>query len=244
MQIVKWEKHDAIAVITMCNEANRQNLEFVEQLNLCLDQILEDKTLYSIVLTSSDEKNFSQGIDVGWLKQKFATKDFDSIKSFMYGMNSIFKRLLLMPLPVIAAINGHAFGNGAILSCACDFRFMRKDKGFFCFPEVDVNIPFLPGMIAFVRKAVPEHLLHDMMLSGRRLTAEELERNNVIISASDNEEELRSQAMAYAGTFQKQRPIFGELKKRKHKEIIRIIDQEDPEYIEPLNVMMKDSPLS
>lgn len=36
----------------------------------------------------------------------------------------------------------------------------------------------------------------------------------------------------------KQRPIFGELKKRKYKEIIRIIEEEDPEYIEPLKLMM------
>lgn len=238
MKIVKWEKQNDIAVITMCNEANRQNLVFAEQMNQCLDQILEEKTIFSMVLTSSDEKNFSQGIDVEWLNQKLTEQDFDSIKAFMYGMNTVFKRLLLMPLPVIAAINGHAFGNGAILSCACDFRFMRKDKGFFCFPEVDVNIPFLPGMIAFVRKAIPEYLFNDMVLSGRRLTATELELRNVIVSASENREELFGQAMAYAGTYEKQRPIFGELKKRKHKEIIRVIEEEDPEYIEPLNLMM------
>lgn len=238
MKIVQWEKQNDIAVITMCNGANRQNLVFAEQMNQCLDQILEDKTIFSMVLTSSDEKNFSQGIDVQWLSQKLTDQDFDSIKTFMYGMNTVFKRLLLMPLPVIAAINGHAFGNGAILSCACDFRFMRKDKGFFCFPEVDVNIPFLPGMFAFVRKAIPEYLLNDMLLSGRRLTATELELKNVIVSASENGEELFGQAMAYAGTYKKQRPIFAELKKRKHKEIIRIIEEEDPEFIEPLNLMM------
>lgn len=238
MRIVEWEKQNDTAVITMCNEANRQNLVFAEQMNICLDQILEEKTLFSIVLTSSDEKNFSQGIDVEWLKQKLTEQDFATIKTFMYEMNTIFKRLLLMPLPVIAAINGHAFGNGAILSCACDFRFMRKDKGFFCFPEVDINIPFLPGMIAFVRKAIPEYLFHDMLLSGRRLTAKELELKHVIVKASDNREELLEQALAYAGTFKKQRPVFGELKKRKHKEIIRIIEEEDPEYIEPLNLMM------
>ena len=215
MKIVQWEKQNDIAVITMCNEANRQNLVFAEQMNHCLDQILEEKSIFSIVLTSSDEKNFSQGIDVEWLKRKFIEQDYDSIKTFMYEMNTIFKRLLLMPLPVIAAINGHAFGNGAILSCACDFRFMRKDKGFFCFPEVDVNIPFLPGMLAFVRKAIPEYLFNDMLLSGRRLTATELELKNVIVSASENQKELLGQAMAYAETFKKRRPIFGELKKTK-----------------------------
>ena len=239
MKTVQWEKQNDIAVITMCNEANRQNLVFAGQMNQCLDQILEEKTIYSIVLTSSDEKNFSQGIDVEWLKQKLTEQDFESIKTFMYAMNTVFKRLLLMPLPVIAAINGHAFGNGAILACACDFRFMRKDKGFFCFPEVDVRIPFLPGMIAFVRKAIPEYLFNDMLLSGRRLTATELALSNVIVSASENREELLEQTMAYAGTFKKQRPIFGELKKRTHKEIIRILEEEDPEYIEPLNLMME-----
>lgn len=239
MKIVQWEREKHIAVITMCNTANRQNLAFAEQMNACFDEILGDPSIHSIVLTSSDEKNFSQGIDVEWLTAKFAEQDLDTIKKFMYEMNTVFKRLLLMPLPVIAAINGHAYGNGAILSCACDFRFMRNDKGFFCFPEVDVNIPFLPGMIAFVKKAIPEHLFNEMLLTGKRVTARELEDHNVIISASENLTELSTQAMDYAGALNKNRPIFGELKKRKHKEIIRVIEEEDPEYIEPLNIMVK-----
>ena len=239
MEIVQWESQGHIAVITMCNGANRQNLAFAEQMNQCFDQILDEQSIQAIVLTSSDEKNFSQGIDVEWLMQKFAAKDYDTIKTFMYTMNKVFTRLLLMPLPVVAAINGHAYGNGAIISCACDFRFMRNDKGFFCFPEVDVNIPFLPGMIAFVKKALPEALFNEMLLTGKRVTAKELELHNVIVSSSESKEELLTQAMSFAGTFNKQRPIFGELKKRKHKEIVRVIKEEDPEFIEPLNLMMK-----
>ena len=60
------------------------------------------------------------------------------------------KRLVFRPENVAAA-----FGGGAILACACDYRLMRSDRGFFCFPEVDVNIPFLPGMLASVQRAVP-----------------------------------------------------------------------------------------
>lgn len=239
MELIQWEKQNSIAVITMCNGANRQNISFAKRMNQCFDQILEEQSVSSIVLTSSDEKNFSQGIDVEWLTQKFAEQDFNTVKTFMYEMNTVFKRLLRMPLPVIAAINGHAFGNGAIIACACDFRFMRQDKGFFCFPEVDVNIPFLPGMIAFVKKAVPEPLFNEMLLTGNRMTAADLEQHNVIVSSSAGQAELMEQAMEYAGNFNKQRPIFGELKKRKHKELVRVIEEEDPEYIEPLNLMMK-----
>lgn len=133
-----------------------------------LDQIIEDESCQSIVLTSSDEKNFSQRIDVKWFTKS----------------------------------------------------------------GVDVIIPFLPGMIAFVKKAISEHLFNEMLLSEKRVIATELEQHNVIVNACENRADLLTQAIDYAGTFNKQRPIFAELKKRKHKE-------EDPEYIEPLNLMMK-----
>ena len=239
MAVIEWEKNESVATINMCNGANKQNLEFVRQMNQCFDEILEDIEIYSIILTSTDEKNFSQGIDVEWLGQKMNEKDFDSIKSFMYGMNTIFKRILFMPVPVIAAINGHAFGNGAMLACTCDFRFMKKDKGFFCFPEVDISIPFLPGMIAFVRKAIPEYKFNEMILSGKRVGAQELQDSHVIVKACENKEELMEDALAFAGTFMKKRGILGELKKRMHKDIIRVMETEDKEQIESLNLFIE-----
>ncbi len=240
MALVEWEKNESIAVINMCNGANKQNLEFATRMNKCFDEILEDKEIYSMILTSTDKKNFSQGIDVEWLGQKMHDKDSDSIKAFMYGMNTIFKRILLMPIPVIAAINGHAFGNGAMLACTCDFRFMTKDKGFFCFPEVDINIPFLPGMIAFVRKSIPEYKFNEMILSGRRVVAEELEESHVIVKACDNREQLLEETIAFARTFTKKRPIFGELKKRMHKNIIKVMEIEDKKQIDALNLFIQD----
>ena len=232
MAVIEWEKKESIAVVNMCNGANKQELKFATQMNQCLDEILEDKDIFSVILTSTDEKNFSQGVDVEWVMQKRKEQDSDSIKSFMKGMNSVFKKILLMPVPVIAAVNGHAFGNGAMLSCACDFRFMRQDKGFFCFPEVDISIPFLPGMIAFVRKAIPEYKFNEMILSGKRVGAKELEDSHVVVKASANNEELQKDALAFAKTFTKKRGIFGELKKRMHKDIIRIMETEDIEEID------------
>lgn len=240
MSVVEWRKQDHVAVVEMCNGANRQNKAFADEMLLSFDQILADPAVSAIVLTSADEKNFSQGVDVEWLGQKMQEGDNEAIKSFMYGMNEVFKRLLLMPVPVVAAINGHAFGNGAILSCACDFRFMKKDRGFFCFPEVDVSIPFLPGMIAFVRKAVPEPCFNEMLLSGRRMTAEELKDARVIVEASEDQGALMDDAMAFAAGFTKKRGIFGELKKRMHKNLIQVIDREDPEFIDALDLFVAE----
>ena len=240
MAIIEWEKNESVATITMCNGPNRQNLEFVKQMNDCFDKIEADKEIFAIILTSTDEKNFSQGIDIEWLGQKMQDQDFDSIKSFMYGINDIFKRILFMPLPVIAAINGHAFGNGAMLACTCDFRFMKKDRGFFCFPEVDISIPFLPSMITFVRKAIPEYKFNEMILSGKRVGAQELCDSHVIVKASADKEELNRDTMDFARTFMKKRGIFGELKKRMHKDIIRIMETEDNKIIDSLAIYIQE----
>lgn len=239
MSLVRWDKEESVAMITMCNGVNRQNLSFAKAMHHVLDEVEADSEIHSVILTSSDEKNFSQGVDIEWIGAKFNEKDFDSIKAFMYGMNDLFKRLLLIPLPVIAAINGHAFGNGAMLACACDFRFMKRDRGYFCFPEVDIDIPFLPGMIAFVRKAVPEYKFNELKLTGRRVGADELAAHHIIEKSSGDLKELMEDAMAFARSFNKKRGIFGEHKKRMYKEIVAVIDNEDPEFIDGLKLFVQ-----
>ncbi len=224
MAIMMWTKDETVAILTMTNGANRQNLEFSNTLNAMLDEIIADKSVRSLIITSNDEKNFSQGIDVEWIAGKMQSKDLQPVQDFITGMDSVFKKLLTAPMPTIAAINGHAYGNGSIMTCACDFRFMRSDKGFFCFPEVNLGIPFRPGMNAFIKKAIPMYKLTEMQLSGNRYTAIELEKHHIIVKACANNEELMSEAIAFAKTFQKKRGIFGELKKRLYRDIIAVVE--------------------
>jgi len=240
MSIIAWEKDETIAIIRMNNSENRQNLDFANTMIATIDEVIEDQRVTALIITSTDLKFWSLGVDIDWLGKQLQSQSFQNIKNFMYGMNAVFKKLLLLPIPAIAAISGHAFGNGAILSCACDFRFMRSDKGFFCFPEVDLGIPFLPGMIAFIKKAIPLYKLNELKLTGRKATAQELESSHVILKACTSEEELRMESLRFAKTFTKKRGIFGEHKKRMHKQILQIMDKEDPEYIESLFLMVQE----
>jgi enoyl-CoA hydratase/carnithine racemase len=240
MAVVEWEKDGSVAIVKMNNAENRHNLVFAETMLSTLDEVLEDKEIYSVVLTSSDAKSWSQGVDIEWLSGRLGESDFDSMKQFMYKMNEVFKKLLFMPVPVIAAINGHAFGNGAILSCACDFRMMREDRGYFCFPEVDLGIPFLPGMIAFVKKALPYYKFNELKLTGKRAGAKELEEHNCIEKACENPEKLLEESVAFAKTFIKKRGIFGIHKERLHKHIAEIMEKEDTPIIEALALFVED----
>jgi enoyl-CoA hydratase/carnithine racemase len=240
MAIIEWEKDETVAVIKLNNGENRHNLDFALTFNRVLDEIIKDKEVTAAILTSTDQKCWSLGIDVEWLMKQFTEQSFDNIKNCMYEMNNVFKKLLLLPVPVIAAINGHAFGNGAILSCACDFRFMKSDRGYFCFPEVDLGIPFLPGMVAFVRKAIPEYKFNEMKLTGKKAGAVELAEHHIIEKACADTDELMSESLAFAKTFIKKRGIFKEHKTRMYKHIIQVIDSEDKEFIEPLFLMVQD----
>jgi enoyl-CoA hydratase/carnithine racemase len=238
MSVIEWKKVETVGVITMNNGENRHNPDFIRAILTAFDEIESDPGISSVVIASSDPKNWSQGIDLVWMTDAMAKNDLPAIRDFMYGLNRIFKRILLYPMPVIATINGHAFGDGTIMACACDFRFMKADRGFFCFPEIDINIPFLPGMMAIVRKAMPGYKFQELVLSGKRAGAADLETGHVIVKACENEEALMREALAFAKTFNKKRPIFGEMKKRMYGYIIEIMEKEDPVYIEPLQLMI------
>jgi Delta3-Delta2-enoyl-CoA isomerase len=55
-----------------------------------------------------------------------------------------------------------------MLALAHDQRVMRADRGFFCLPEIDINIPFTPGMSALIAARLPADTAHESMTTGRR----------------------------------------------------------------------------
>eukprot|EP00487_Bulimina_marginata_P010903 TRINITY_DN612_c0_g2_i1.p1 TRINITY_DN612_c0_g2~~TRINITY_DN612_c0_g2_i1.p1 ORF type:complete len:122 (+),score=21.15 TRINITY_DN612_c0_g2_i1:405-770(+) len=121
MSMMTLTTQGSVAVITLSNGENRHNPAFAKQLKYTLAKVVENDDHKALVITSNDEKSWSLGIDTDWLMPAMKASKADEIRGFMYDMDEVFKTLLLFPMPVIAAINGHAFGNGAILACACDF---------------------------------------------------------------------------------------------------------------------------
>jgi enoyl-CoA hydratase/carnithine racemase len=210
---------------------NRFNPSFLEQFLSVLDRIERKTRAKTLVVTSAHETIFSNGIDLEWLVPVLQENDIKAAKAFFYQLNALFKRLLTYPMLTIAAINGHAFAGGAILCCVFDFRFMRSDRGFFCFPEVDLGIPFLPGMNAMLKKAIPLYKLEEMEYTGSRLTAYDCQEHHIVTKAC-RLNALMDDVMEFAKTLNKNRSIVKEMKGRLNKEIVRILEEEDVPYIE------------
>lgn len=224
------------AVLAMNTAENRHNPEFIAEFNQHLDAIEADKAVKSIVLTSANDKSWSLGIDLEWMSELSNTPEI--IADFMTSVTNLLKRIVTFPMPVIAALNGHSFGNGAVLACACDFRFMKSDKGFFCFPEVDVMVPFFPSMFPLINKAIPQTFFNRLAMSGQRVNAQALLDNNVVEDVFENEDELQKGVLEFAQQFNKNRWIYGQNKTQMNKQILSTMKEEDPAFILNMSKML------
>ncbi|MBN1828634.1 MAG: enoyl-CoA hydratase/isomerase family protein [Deltaproteobacteria bacterium] len=239
MSVLQWDKEGTVAIITMSNAENRQNPVFVDTFLTILDDVEKDGSAGAVVVISDDGKHWSLGIDLPWVMEKIGAGKTAEVKTFLKRLNDLFIRLLTYPMPVIAAISGHSFGGGAIMACACDFRLMRSDRGFFCFPEIDVGIPFLPGMTAMMKRVFPGNILNHMVLTGSRLTAAELEKGGVVMKACPDGKTLREESLTFGGAFAKGRSIFSAIKKGMNKDVIAVIERDDPPFIESFGLLAR-----
>jgi enoyl-CoA hydratase/carnithine racemase len=196
-----------------------------------LDEIENQSEATTLVVHSSHEKIFSNGIDLEWLTPVLQRNDLATLKIFLYQLNQVFKRLVTYPLVTIAAISGHAFAGGAIISSAFDFRFMRSDRGYFCLPEVDLGIPFLAGMNAILASAIPEQTLREMQLTGVRLTAEMCKARGIVMGAFPGDQ-LLGEVLGFARQQNKKRSIIKALKAQLNSQIVHALDVEDVAGIE------------
>lgn len=231
MVMMDYALDETVAVVTLNSGENCFNPEFLNAFLDILDTVEQTTDARTLVVNSSHEKIFSNGIDLEWLVPVIQQGDIEAAKAFFFQLNTVFKRLVSFPLITVAAITGHAFAGGAILACAFDFRFMRSDRGFFCLPEVDLGIPFLPGMNEMLKKAIPRYKLEEMQYTGKRLTAEECEAHHIILKACQ-QSDLMPEVMTFAKGLNKQRAVVAELKRRLNRPILHAIEVEDVPYID------------
>jgi len=174
------------------------------------------------LVTTASGKFFSNGLDLEWLGQN--TGDF---LSYVVSVHELFARTLALPVPTVAAIQGHAFAGGGMLSLSHDFRVMRADRGYFCLPEVDINIPFSRGMSALIQGRLSKKTAHEAMTTGRRYGGEDALAAG-IVDAIAHEDDVLSSALEIARPLvAKAGPTLGTIKARMYADALAALRDKD-----------------
>ena len=195
--MIEASRAEEVVVLTMKAEENRFNLPMLEAFEQVLDQVEADEAALAVVLTG-EGKFFSNGLDLEWMMEAGE----ESTRQVVEGLQALYMRLLAFPVPVSAAINGHAFAGGAMLALACDERVMREDRGYFCLPEVDINIPFVSGMSKLIQAKLTPAAAHKAMLGGHRFGGPEALQWGIV-------DELAAEDQVLSTAIERTKPLSG-----------------------------------
>ncbi len=220
MSIMDLKKEGDVFILTMQSGENRFNRTFVEGMNEALDAVEKSSSPTALVTVGGEDKFYSNGLDLAWLSGDGLAEAPEFIKAVL----KLLGRVMAFPIPTAAAINGHAFAAGAMLALAHDFRVMRADRGFFCLPEVDINIPFAPGMTALIKSRLTPSVFRYSMLTGGRLGGIEAQEMGIVDEAVPADQVLPRAMALVAPLAAKNRHTFGTIKRGMYPEALALLE--------------------
>jgi enoyl-CoA hydratase/carnithine racemase len=175
---LRYEISDkGVATIALDHPETRNALsdELLGELIAALEAARDDPAVRCVVLTSTHEKVFSAGANLGGfaadvplVQKHFATERFPRL----------FRLLGELGKPSICAANGHVLAGALGIALACDLIIAREGARFGT-PEINVGVfPFM--IMALIYRNVPRKKTNELLLLGEQISAEEAERIGIV----------------------------------------------------------------
>ena len=134
-----------------------------------------DQTVRAIILTGAGDRAFAAGADI----KAMATLNVQAARAFGALGQAVTRAIETIPQPVIAAVNGYAFGGGCEVALACDIR-LAATNAVFAQPEVSLGIPPGWGGTQRLPRLIGPGMAAELILSGRRVRADEALRISLV----------------------------------------------------------------
>jgi len=191
---------DNVAVLTWDEGENRINYDSLARLNEIFDELENVEGPLSIVLVGVG-KFFSNGLDL----QRFG-HTVEELTETLRQLAVLLGRILVFPRYTVAALNGHTFAGGALISIAFDYRVMREDRGFWAMNEVDLGMTIPHALMKLLAIKLPRTTMANAVITGQRYDAASgIAAEVVHVSASEgdllNVAIERAQAMAAKNSY-------------------------------------------
>jgi enoyl-CoA hydratase/carnithine racemase len=211
-----------VFVLDLGDTENRFHPDWLAELSKALDQVVAAEGARALV-TSATGKFWSNGLDLEWVSGH--PREFGA---YALQVQELLARMLELPLPTVAALQGHTFAAGGMLALAHDFRVMRADRGFFCLPEVDIHIPFTTGMSTLIQARLAPQVAHEVMTTGRRYGGTDALAAGIVDAVAAEDRVLPDAVERAAALAGKASAVLGTIKQRMYAPAIRALRAADP----------------
>jgi enoyl-CoA hydratase len=166
---IRIDTSDGVATITVdrAHRGNALSFAVLDSLETAAHRLAVDTDVRAVVITGAGGRAFSAGADI----TELAGLDHTGGVTLAAHGHRVFDAIAELPQPVIAAVNGVAFGGGLELALACDLR-IAADHARFAFPEITLaNVPGWGGTYRLPQVVGAGRARH-MLLGGQPITAE------------------------------------------------------------------------
>ncbi|QHA89378.1 enoyl-CoA-hydratase DpgD [Serratia rhizosphaerae] len=184
---VLYEKRGHVAYITLNRPAvlNAMNLDMHRQLLTVWEDFNHDDELWVAVLAGAGGKSFSVGQDLKELKTRYADGEpFSSLGSAgRPGWPRLTERTDIYK-PIIAVVEGYAFGGGFELALACDL-IVASEASVFALPEAKLGLIQGAGGIFRLTRQMPMKLAMEMLLTGKQISARQAQAFGIVNQVVD-----------------------------------------------------------
>lgn len=197
------QREERTAVVTLNRPPmNPINTQVTEEIDAFLSQIEHDGEIRAVIITGAGEKAFSAGADVKEFGEAFAE---GRVKEAAMLRHRVFTRVERFPKPIIAAINGYAFGGGCELAMSCHLRLMADTA---VIGLTEINLGIMPGYGGTQRlpRLVGRTRALELLLLGERISAAKACEIGLVNKVCPPPA-LLSEAGELAGRLAKQAPI-------------------------------------
>ena len=165
---VKTVMNDGVCTMTISDvkSLNALNTTILKEINDAVDNLNDD--VRCLVITGDGPKAFVAGADISEMV------NLDKAGGFEFGRfgAQVFRKIELLPIPVIAAVNGYALGGGCELAMACDIRIASSNAKF---GQPEVGLGIIPGFSGTCRlpKIVGVGKAKELIFTGKTISANE-----------------------------------------------------------------------
>jgi enoyl-CoA hydratase/carnithine racemase len=214
--MIEVEQLGSVHVVHWHDDENRLDETAVAALHDALDRVEATEGPCALV-TTGEGKFYCNGVDPD------APGAAGGGAGLVAAINGLLGRIMGFPAITVAAINGHAFGAGALLATAHDFRVMRHDRGYWCLPEIDLAVPLDPGFAAVAVAKLPRETAHEAIMTGQRYDAAEAQMSG-IVNLTSSEDDLLADAVDLATDFAgKRRSVVAEHKRLLYADVLAVL---------------------